>query len=211
MDETTYNRVMNGCCIIAVGSALLFEQSGEWQGIVVAGGILAGLVASFVYLYDQWHHEEGVSSAEEADTSDLSSPQDAGERLVLFSSDEDKIREVRRIKIAMRYAKLRYAELPVSSYVSEHSTSQARAGEIIARIVRENPIVSREPDPWRRAVDEVVKMTDRLPRHKFEITPDGRVTMRSLGKQRRVDADELAQAKEKEAYWPEYSSSRTIH
>lgn len=203
MDETTYSRVMNGCCIIAVGSALFFEQSGKWQGLVVAGGLLAGLVASFVYLYDQWHHEEGVSSAKEADTSDLSSPRDAGERLVFFSSDEDKIREVRRIKISMRYAKLRYAELP--------TTSQTRAGEIIARIVRENPIVFRESDPWRRVVDEVVEMANRLPRHEFEITPDGRVTMRPLGKQRRVEADERAQAEEQGAYWPTYSPSRTIH
>ena len=201
MQEQTYDRIMNGCCITVVGSALFFEQSGEWQGIVGAGGLLAGLVASFVYLYDQWHNEERVPSVEEADTSGLPSPQGTGERVVFAASPEERVREIQeRVREAHRTIRI-YSE------PSGYSGSEMIA-RIVRQNVRQNVIVLR---PRRRVIDEVVEMANRLPRHEFEMTPDGRVIMRPPGKQKRIEADERAQAEEQEAPQPTSPPSITIH
>ena len=67
---------------------------------------------------------------------------------------------------------------------------------------------SREP---RSLSYEVVEMATRLPRHEFEITPDGGVIMRPPGKQKRIEAAERAQAEEQEAHQPTSPPSITIH
>ena len=178
MQEQTYNRVINGCFIVVIVSMFFSEQSGEWREVVFAVGLFAGLIALFVYLYDQWHHEEeNSSSVEEEDTTDLPLAHHGIRPEALVAADPSKERTIRVTirKRAPRSANLYYLFEETSGY------QRIRAGQ---------------PE-WKRDIfDEVVRMADRLPLHEFEINRDGRIIARPSGKTRKVGSDERTQREE---------------
>ena len=54
MNPKTYNRIANGCMIAAAASALFFGGFGWYAGSV---GILAGIIATWLYFYNLWYKE----------------------------------------------------------------------------------------------------------------------------------------------------------
>lgn len=53
MNPKTYNRSANVCVVIAMISALLFEQSGGYYWIPGLFAIASGLTAAGIYFYNQ--------------------------------------------------------------------------------------------------------------------------------------------------------------
>ena len=204
MTKRTYDRIANGCCLAAAGSAIFFDRAGEWQWGVGAIGILAGLIAAVTYFYNQWHREERVLSAEEADTIDpplpfpLSGGKEAG-RVVVRDARGQEEREGFQ-KTPRRVHIVSLAPRPVHVKVGNWTPT--------VRVIRSTH------NPWRLINSEVVKMAKQLPQHEFEITQEGKVIVRPAGKQKRGETAERAQVEEQAASWPPPTYqplSKTVH
>lgn len=59
MNKRTYDRIASVCIITAAASAILFERAGNLSWLVGLFGIMAGVTATVVYCYNQWHPEQG--------------------------------------------------------------------------------------------------------------------------------------------------------
>ena len=55
MNPKKYNRIANGCLVIAILSALSFESLGWWAGSV---GILAAITATWLYFHNLHQTDE---------------------------------------------------------------------------------------------------------------------------------------------------------